>query len=80
MQGDVAVEQGDYDKAAKLFKKAVAASENNYTAPLYLYKQALALVAAGETSEAKACYKAISEKYPSSVEARDADKALGALE
>ena len=80
LQGDVAVEQGDYEKAAKLFKKAVAASENNYTAPLYLYKQALALVAAGKTAEAKACYKAISEKYPSSVEARDADKALGALE
>ena len=80
LQGDVAVEQGDYEKAAKLFKKAVAASENNYTAPLYLYKQALALVAAGKNAEAKACYKAISEKYPSSVEARDADKALGALE
>ena len=80
LQGDVAVEQGDYEKAAKLFKKAVAASENNYTAPLYLYKQALALVAAGKDGEAKACYKAISEKYPSSVEARDADKALGALE
>ncbi|MBR4849773.1 MAG: tetratricopeptide repeat protein [Alistipes sp.] len=80
LQGDVAVEQGDYEKAAKLFKKAVAASENNYTAPLYLYKQALALVAAGKTAEAKACYKAISEKYSSSVEARDADKALGALE
>ena len=80
LQGDVAVEQGDYEKAAKLFKKAVAASENNYTAPLYLYKEALALVAVGKNAEAKACYKAISEKYPSSVEARDADKALGALE
>lgn len=80
LQGDVAVEQGDFEKAAKLFAKAVKASDNNFTAPLFLYKQALALVAAGKNAEAVACYKAISEKYPSSAEARDADKALGALE
>ena len=79
LQGDVAVEQGDYEKAAKLFAKAVKSSDNNYTAPHYLYKQALALVAAGKAAEAKACYKAISEKYPNSIEARDAEKALGSL-
>ena len=77
LQGDVAVEQGDYAKAAKFFKKAVAASENNYTTPLYLYKQGLALTAAGEVEAAKACYKAISEQYPNSAEARDAEKMLG---
>ena len=77
LQGDVAVEQGDYAKAAKFFKKAVAASENNYTTPLYLYKQGLAFTAAGEVEAAKACYKAVSEKYPTSAEARDAEKMLG---
>ena len=77
LQGDVAVEQGDYAKAAKFFKKAVAASENNYTAPLYLYKQALALAAAGDAEAAKVCYQTISEKYPNSPEARDAEKMLG---
>ena len=76
LQGDVAVELGDYAKAAKLFAKAVKASENNFTAPLYLYKQGLALAAAGKAEEAKACYKAITEQYPNSVEARDAEKLL----
>ena len=76
LQGDVAVELGDYAKAANFFKKAVAASENNFTAPHYLYKQGLALAAAGKVVEAKACYKTIIEKYPSSVEARDAEKLL----
>ena len=76
LQGDVAVELGDYAKAAKLFAKAVKASENNFTAPLYLYKQGLALAAAGKAEEAKACYKVISEQYPNSVEARDAEKLL----
>ena len=77
LQGDVAVEQGDYAKAAKFFKKAVAASENNYTAPLYLYKQGLAHTAAGEVKAAKVCYETISEKYPNSTEAREAEKMLG---
>ena len=76
LQGDVAVEQGDYAKAAKFFKKAVATSDNNYTAPLYLYKQGLALAAAGEVEAAKACYKSITEKYPNSSEAREAEKLL----
>ena len=76
LQGDVAVELGDYAKAANFFKKAVAASENNFTAPHYLYKQGLALAAAGKVVEAKACYKTTTEKYPSSVEARDAEKLL----
>ena len=76
LQGDVAVELGDYAKAAKLFAKAVKASENDFTAPLYLYKQGLALAAAGKAEEAKACYKAITEQYPNSVEARDAEKLL----
>uniref|UniRef100_UPI0040578EDD tetratricopeptide repeat protein n=1 Tax=Alistipes sp. TaxID=1872444 RepID=UPI0040578EDD len=76
LQGDVAVEQGDYEKAVKFFAKAVKASENNYTAPLYLYKQGLALAAAGKVEEAKACYKTITEKYPNTMEARDAEKLL----
>ncbi len=76
LQGDVAVEQGDYEKAAKFFKKAVAASENDYTTPLYLYKEGLALAAAGKVEAAKACYKTITEKYPNSTEARDAEKLL----
>ena len=76
LQGDVAVEQGDYAKAAKFFAKAVKASDNNYTAPLYLYKQGLALAAAGDAEGAKACYKTITEKYPNSAESRDAEKLL----
>ncbi len=76
LQGDVAVEQGDYAKAAKFFAKAVKASENNYTTPLYLYKQGLALTAAGKAEAAKACYKTITEKYSNSVEAREAEKLL----
>ena len=79
MQGDVAVEQGDFEKAVKFYNKAVKASENNYTTPLYLCKKAAALKAAQKLDEAEACYKSVVEKYPSSIEAREAEKALGSL-
>lgn len=80
LQGDVASERGDYEKAAKLYDKAVKASKNNYTAPLYLYKEALALKACGELAKAKECIETLSSNYPNALEARDAEKFLGTLE
>ncbi|MBR6655694.1 MAG: tetratricopeptide repeat protein [Alistipes sp.] len=77
LQGDVAVEKKEYEKAADLFEEAVEESENNYTAPYYLYKQALALVAAGKNAEAKACCQTLIEKYPNSMEKSAAEKLLG---
>ena len=76
LQGDVAVELKNYEEAAELYAKAVATSENEYTAPYYLHKQALALVAAGKAEEAKACCQTIIEKYPNSNEKSAAEKML----
>ena len=76
LQGDVAVELKNYEEAAKLFGKAAKASENAYTTPLYLYKKALALEAAGKVEEAKACCKTLIEKYPNSEQKNAAEKML----
>lgn len=76
LQGDVAVELGNYAEAAQLFSKAVATSSNPFTAPYYLYKQALALEATGDVEGAKACYKTIVEKYPESVEYVEAENRI----
>ena len=76
LQGDVAVELGKYAEAAELFKQAVATSENSATTPYYLYKQALALVAAGDNAGAKACCEVLAQKFPNSAEAREAEKML----
>lgn len=76
LQGDVAVEMGNYAEAAQLFQKAVATSNNPFTAPYYLYKQALALEAVGNVEAAKACYKTIVEKYPESVEFTKAENRI----
>lgn len=79
LQGDVAVEMGDYKSAVALFKKAVAAAENNLTAPIYLRKAGMAEQAAGNLEAAKALYEQITEQYPASMEARDADKLIGTI-
>ncbi len=76
LQGDVAVELGKYEEAAELFGEAVEASHNDYTTPYYLYKQALALQAAGKVAEAKECCKALLKSFPNTLEAREADKLL----
>ncbi len=79
LQGDVAGEQGDYEKAAKFYAKAVKESKNDYTAPLYLYKGGMALKAAGKLEEAKECFETLLADYPSAMESRDAEMALGTL-
>ena len=80
LRGDIAADRGDYAEAVKLYKKAVAASDNEFTAPLYLYKEGLALIALGSKDEAVKCLERISTEYPSAVEAREAEKLLGATE
>ena len=79
LRGDIAVEKGEYEAAVALYKKAVAASENVYTAPIFLYKQLLAYVALGNKAEAQKCYDTLQAQYPMSVEAREAEKVMGTL-
>lgn len=79
LRGDIAVEKGNYEAAVALYKKAVAASENIYTAPLYLYKQVLVYANLGNAAEAEKCYQTLQAQYPMAVETRDAEKVLGTL-
>lgn len=79
LQGDVAVEQGDYAAAVKFYEKAVKAADNNMTAPLYLRKAGLAEKALGNNKQAAALFQRILDNYPSSMEAREAEKLLGSI-
>lgn len=80
LQGDVYVQKGDLNKAVELYSKAVKISDNDFTAPYYLKKLGMAYMAAGNGAAAIEAYKTISDKYPSSMEARDIDKYIGAAE
>ncbi|MDO4758454.1 MAG: tetratricopeptide repeat protein [Rikenellaceae bacterium] len=79
LQGDIAVDKGEYKAAVALFEKASEAAENNLTAPLYLRKAAQAEQAQGNTEAAIELYERIKAEYPASMEARDAEKMLGAI-
>jgi TolA-binding protein len=46
---------------------------------MYLRKAGMAEQAAGNAEAAKALYEQISEQYPASMEARDADKLMGTI-
>lgn len=74
IKGDIAVEKGDYAKAASLFENAVQQSDNDFTAPMYLRKAALAYRAAGNEAKAEECFKTVQTKYPASYDAREAAK------
>lgn len=80
LQGDVAVETDNYAAAVGLFRKAAKASDNSLTAPAYLFKAALAAMAASDNANAKAIFTEITTLYPGSDEANKATKYMASLE
>ncbi len=71
--GDAYSENGDMDKAISLYKKASSYS-NELMGPYYLNKLALAYQSIDDNANALSAYKSIVDKYPSSTEAKDAEK------
>jgi len=80
LQGDIFSEQGDLEKAAAKYMEAVKLSSNGLTAPYYLKKAGITYMLAGKNDAAVAAFQAILYDYPSSVEAEDADKFIGAAQ
>ena len=79
LRGDIAVEKGDYQAAVSLYGKAVKASENNYTAPLYTYKQILVYAVLGNKAEAEKALQTLKAEYPSAPETTEAEKVVASL-
>lgn len=77
LQGDVAVERQDYARALKFYDKAVKASDNSLTAPLYLRKAGLAARAMGDKELSTAYYQRILDNYAATPDAREAEKLIG---
>ncbi|MFI3292008.1 MAG: tetratricopeptide repeat protein [Rikenellaceae bacterium] len=79
LQADIAVDKGDYTSAMNLYNKAIAISDNSYTAPLYMYKSALVAIETGDNAKATELLEKIISNYPNAVEARSAEKYLGTI-
>ncbi|MBR2961571.1 MAG: tetratricopeptide repeat protein [Alistipes sp.] len=77
LRGDVAVEQDKLEEAVAHYKKAIAASKNNFSAPTYLHKLILVYAALGNAEEAEACFEQLRKEYPFTLETREAEKVIG---
>ncbi len=72
--GDAYMELGQNDKGISQYKKAANNSKNEFTAPLFLMKAAMALEAEGKFKDAKGYYDRIKADFPKSTQASDIDK------
>lgn len=77
--GDAYMELNKTEDGIEYYKKAGHYSDNDLTAPMYLFRAGLALEKAGKTQDAVAIYKEIKQKYPQTNEGRDMDKYLARL-
>ncbi len=73
-QGDALLELGETDDALKQYKKAISASDNELTTPVYMMKAASLLETMDELEDALALYEELKEKYPTSTEGTNIDK------
>lgn len=79
LAGDAYMELGKTNEGIDYYKKAGHYSDNELTAPVYLFRAGLALEKAGKPKDAVTLYKEIREKYPQTNEGREMDKYLARL-
>lgn len=78
--GDAYAEKGDLDKALSLYKSAAGAEDNEVITPYYLKKVALLSEKQGKPEAAVEAWQKIKDNYPTSPEARDAEKYIARLQ
>ena len=78
--GDAYVELGDNEKALKYYKNAVNNSDNQFTSPRYLFKQAMIYESQQEYSKALRIYNLIKDEYKNSNEAAGIEKYISRAE
>lgn len=77
--GDAWCEKGELDKGLSFYNKAVNAGDNSLLTPYFLKKVAMLSEKQGQTDAAKKAWERLKADYPTSNEARDADKYLLSL-
>jgi tetratricopeptide (TPR) repeat protein len=76
--GDAYAETGDLEKAESFYAKA-AKSDNDFSGPYFLNKLGLLQFAKKKNEEALATFKNLMDKYPTSTEAREAERFIERL-
>ncbi len=78
--GDAFVQLEQPNEALEYYEKAIAASTNNYTTPMYLFKAANVALELGQSDKSLAYFKRIKEEFSSSTEATNIDVFIGRAE
>ncbi|PSL24906.1 tetratricopeptide repeat protein [Chitinophaga ginsengisoli] len=79
LAGDAYMELGKTEEGIEYYKKAGHHSNNELTAPTFLFRAGLALEKANKPADAIAVYKEIRDKYPQTAEGREMEKYLARL-
>ena len=77
--GDAYVEQGNKEKAVKLYLEAAELNKNKFTTPIYYLKAGNMYEVMGNKEKALAMYQIIKDKYSESNEGRTIDKYIARL-
>jgi len=78
--GDAYMELDNVSEALSYYEKAVSASDNDFTTPIYLQKAGFAAEKAGKFDKAIDYYTQVKEKYPTTNEGRNAEKYIARAE
>ncbi|MBR9845729.1 MAG: tetratricopeptide repeat protein [Algicola sp.] len=78
--GDAFVQLNQPEDALGYYEKAIAASTNDYTTPMYLFKAANVALGLGQTDKALGYFKRIKEEFSSASEATNIDVFIGRAE
>ena len=80
LTGDAYVELGDLQKGVAQYEKAVKEGNDALTAPYYSRKAGDIYAELGNYAKALEMYNIVKVRFPSSMEAREIDKAIGQVE
>ena len=78
--GDAYMELDDTDNALSYYEDAESYSDNEFTAPRYMLKQAMIHESNGDYDDALALYKGIAADYKTSFEGKDIEKYIARAE
>lgn len=74
LQGDCNSELKKYKEAIELYVKAADASDNEFTAPTFLFKAGLAAEEINDKAKAKECYERIRDNYTAFAQQKTIEK------
>lgn len=72
--GDAYMQLGDFKQASEYYQKAANSNNNDFSSPIFLMKNGMALEKAGDFQGALKIYEQVNREYPNSPEARDIEK------